>query len=86
MRYWYRLSESEMWENAYMEGVDNPEMPPVYVETEEILKDFESDPFSDWWPIKGFGDGRTEFQDEEDAKAELYANLDDSLYCRIHDC
>ena len=87
MRYWYKLSDASKWEDMIIAGEDIPvNIVPVYEETKEIVDNFENDPLSDWWPVKGFGDGRLEFEDEDDAEAELYADLGDSLYCRLHDC
>ena len=61
MRYWYKLSEVEMWKQAYLDGVDDPERPPLYEETAEILEDFRN-PLSDWWPLRR----RDSFWDEDE--------------------
>ena len=87
MRYWYKLSDSLNWENHQMNGRDV--RVPVYEETTEILKDFETNEFSDWWKVRefpGYVNNKDDFESAEEAQEELYSCLYDDLYCRLHDC
>lgn len=93
MRYWYRLSEVEMWEEAIKDGLDDPELPPLYEETPEIVRDFSEDPMSDWWPLRrrdSVGvkddDAKFEFKTKKEAENDMVIDLSEALYCKIHDC
>ena len=82
MRFWYKLSEANLWEDHYLNGQDYEI--PVYEETEEIVNDFNTNEHSDWWQVICWG--RVEFEDAEDARMDLIADLGDSLYCQMFDC
>lgn len=88
MRYWYKLSDASKLEDMIIAG-DDISVIPVYEETAEILKDFETNEFSDWWKVRefpGYVNNRDDFESAEEAQAELYSCLYDDLYCRLHDC
>ena len=82
MRFWYKLTDADLWEANFLNGKEF-EM-PVYEETKEIVDDFYNNEYSDWWQVRCWG--REEFKDADDARADLVADLGDSLYCRMHDC
>lgn len=82
MRFWYKLTDANLWEDHFMNGQDFEI--PVYEETPEIVEDFYTNEYSDWWQVSCWG--RIEFKDADDARTDLIADLGDSLYCRLHDC
>jgi hypothetical protein len=91
MKYWYKISDSQKWEKVMLEGGEFNI--PIYEETEEILKSFESEEFSDWWPLRLHNsyaisdeNGKFEFASLEDAYVDLYTELGEDLYCKQHGC
>ena len=84
MRYWYKFSDADKWENCFIEGKDFKV--PVYEETQDILDDFYNNEFSEWWQIKRWGKDDYEFDNEQDAWSDLMADLGDSLFCKLNDC
>ena len=91
MKYWYKLTDAQRWEEVTLTG-GNIKV-PLYEETPEIVKDFQKDPFSNWWPLRRQNsstirneDAKFEFSSLEEAQIDLYTELNESLYCQIHDC
>ena len=88
MRYYYSLEEAEKRITDYIEG--NEQKPiTLYPETDEIVKDFESNGLSDWWGVYRCGARSTEFADfatRDDAEKEFNYNEGVKIYERMHDC
>jgi len=91
MKFWFKLSDSEKWEEAVQNGKDF--QIPVYEETKEIVADFYGKEFSDWWPIRRQDSYRIkddnakfEFESKKDAEDDMYTDLSEGLYCKLHGC
>ena len=91
MKYWYKLSDAQKWEEEILAGRDFDV--PIYDETPEIVANFEEEPFSDWWPIRRQNsymledeDAKFEFKSKKDAETDMYCDLNEELYCKLHDC
>ena len=88
MRYYYKHTDKSQRRRDIIEGND-PKPIRLYPETEEIVKDFENNPTSDWWGVYRFGTFSTEFADFdsiEDARAEFYSTESEDIYAFVHDC
>ena len=88
MRYYFRLSDMDARKTAILQG-GVPQRINLCAETDEIVKDFEDNPTSDWWGVYKSGSFSTEFADfdsKEDAEKEYYATEAEDIYCFIHDC
>ena len=91
MKYWFKLSDMGKWEEEVQAGRDFEV--PVYEETDDILADFKNNEFSDWWPIRRQDsykikdeDAKFEFKSKKDAVDDMYIDLSDGLYCKLHGC
>lgn len=88
MKYYFKLSEDSDREDAYLRG-DTPEPITLYEATPSIEWDAEHNTRSDWWGVYRFGANSTDWADfdsEEEALSEYYANFGADLYCKMNDC
>lgn len=87
MVYFFSLEASKKRIEAFIEG--RIAQPIVLVESsEEIVKDFEENETSDWWPVTRYGhpDEVPEFETREEAVNEYNALEGFNVYCRMHNC
>lgn len=87
-RYFFSMDACAEIEAALIHGEDVPEL-VLFVETPEIVEDFENNENSDWWPVWRCGDYSTEpgfYQSVDEAMEDYASNIGESVYCRVHDC
>ena len=88
MRYYFKHTDKSDRISAILNG-NEPKKIRLYAETEEIKKDFETNPVSDWWGVYTVLTFSTEFADfesREDAEKAYYETEGEDIYCKIHDC
>lgn len=87
-RYFFSMDACAEIEAALVHGEDVPEL-VLFVETPEIVEDFENNEASDWWPVWRCGDYSTEpgyYQSIDEAMEDYASNIGETVYCRVHDC
>lgn len=88
MRYYFSHEDKSKRISDIMNG-DIPKKIRLYAETDEIVKDFETNPVSDWWGVYRIGTFSTEFADfdsREDAEQSYYETEAEDIYCKVHNC
>ena len=88
MKYYFRLSESEARMKKIINGYSCPPI-RLYPETPSIIRDFESNPFSDFWGVylpNGNSGDFADFNTKSEALDAYYHNEGMNIYSIIHDC